>query len=227
MRAFILLLVVFLPNLLHAEEPLRQIIVSATGSVSAAPDMATVRVGVTHEARTASDAMRGASDAAVAVLANIEAAGIAARDVQTSSLSLNPVWDHRNNTERPGIRGYNASTMLTVRVRDLDSLGGFLDVVVGDGANTLNGLTFSIAEPEPLRDLARADAVRRASAKAQTLADAAGVALGPVQSISEGGGARTPQPMMRGAVMEAAAVPVAAGELDVQVSVTLVYAIAD
>ncbi|MDJ0639578.1 MAG: SIMPL domain-containing protein [Paracoccaceae bacterium] len=227
MRAFILLLVVFLPNLLHAEEPLRQIIVSATGSVSAAPDMATVRVGVTHEARTASDAMRGVSDAAAAVLADIEAAGIAARDVQTSSLTLNPVRDRRNNTERPGIRGYSASTMLTVRVRDLDSLGGLLDIVVGDGANTLNGLTFSIAEPEPLQDLARADAVRRANAKAQTLADAAGVTLGPLQSISEGGGAGAPQPMMRGAVMEAAAVPVAAGELDVQVSVTLVYAIGD
>ena len=174
----------------------------------------------------AAEAMRGVSVGAASVLENIASAGVEERDIQTSSLNLNPVWDHGNNRV-PQIRGYVASTQLAVRVRDLEGLGQLLDAVVGEGANTLDSLEFAISDPEPLRDAARADAVRKARAKAETLANAADVSLGPVQSISEGGGARAPQPMMRGAMMESAAVPVATGELDVQVSVSMVFAIAD
>ena len=74
---------------------------------------------------------------------------------------------------------------------------------------------------------ARADAVARAAEKAETLASAAGVALGPVQMISEGGAVSAPAPMMRGAMMEAAAVPIASGELTIRVTVTATFAISD
>ncbi len=226
MRYFILLVVVFWPLFGQAEEAQRQIVVNAVGSASAAPDMAMVRLGVTHEARTAAEAMRGASEVTAVVLANIAEAGIEDRDVQTSSLNLSPVWD-RGNTSVPQIRGYVVSTQLAVRVRALDTLGQFLDLVISDGANTLNGLSFAITDPAPLEDTARAEAVRLARAKAETLATAAGVTLGPVLSIREGGGSAGPQPLMRGAMMDAAAVPVATGELDIRVGVTLVFAIED
>ncbi len=226
MRRFVLLAVVFLPFAAMAEDAPRQIIVSATGSAEATPDMATVTLGVSREARTASEAMNTAGAAAGEVIDRILAVGIEARDVQTSSLNLNPVWDQGNM--RPlQVRGYVASTMLTVRVRDLASLGDLLDGVVGDGANRLNGLVFGIAEPEPLEEAARADAVARARGKAETLAEAAGLTLGPVQTISEGGGSGTPAPMMRGAMMESAAMPIASGELDIRITVTVVYTIGD
>ncbi len=223
---FALLLVVFFPFATLAEETPRQIVVSATGSVEAAPDMATVTLGVSRNARTASQAMSDVSAATSTVLDRIAEAGIESRDVQTSSLNLNPVWDH-GNARPPQVRGYVASTTLTVRVRALDDLGGLLDQLIGDGANTLNGLSFGISETGPLEDEARARAVRQARAKAEVLADAAGVVLGPVQTISEGGRVSAPAPMMRGAMMEASAVPVAAGELEIRVSVTMEFAITE
>lgn len=182
---FALLMVVFLPFAALAEETPRQIVVSATGTVEAAPDMATVTLGVTRDARTASQAMADVSEATAAVLASIADAGIEDRDVQTSSLNLNPIWD-RGNERPPQVRGYVASTTLSVRVRALDDLGGLLDRLIGDGANTLNGLTFGTADSDPLEQAARADAVRQARSKAETLASAAGLALGPVQTIAEG-----------------------------------------
>lgn len=221
---FVLLMVVFLPCVVLAEEAPRQIVVTATGLTQGAPDMATVMLGVSREARTATQAMEAVSAAAASVLVTISDAGIEDRDVQTSSLSLNPVWDH-GNSRPPQVRGYIASTSLNVRVRDLDGLGRLLDGVIGDGANTLNGLTFGIEDTTELESAARADAVTKAHAKAKTLAAAAGIELGPVQTIAEGGGGGAPAPMMRGAMMEAASVPVAAGELDIRVSVTVAFAI--
>ncbi len=223
---FALLMVVILPFAALAEETPRQIVVNATGSVDATPDMATVTLGVSRDARTASQAMSEVSEATAVVLESIRVAGVEGGDVQTSSLNLNPVWDH-SNERPPQVRGYVASTTLNVRVRALDDLGALLDQLIGDGANTLNGLTFGIADTGPLESEARADAVRRARNKAETLASAAGLSLGPVQRILEGGGVSAPAPMMRGAMMEAASVPVASGELEVRVSVTVEYAIAE
>ena len=225
MLRYIFLLVVFLPVAAWASEDGRQIVVSATGSAAAASDMATVTVGVSREAPSAAEAMSLMSDAAQSVLDEVTAAGIDARDVQTSSISLYPVWEQGNAQPRQ-IRGYAAATMVNIRVLDLDRLGGLLDSVVGGGANEMNGLSFGIQDVEPIEDLARADAVRQATRKAETLAAAAGVTLGPVQTISEGGGG-APAPMMRGAVMEAAAVPIASGELDIRVTVTATFAIAE
>lgn len=223
MRFVAVILLMLAPANLQAQEPMSQIVVTGTGVVSAAPDMAVLRIGVTREARTASEAMAGANTAAAKVLDAIDAAGIAPRDVQTASISLSPVWDHSNGRP-PQARGYVASNDLTVRVRDLDGLGGLLDAVIGDGANMLNGLSFSIAEPGTLEAEARAGAVADARSKAETLATAADVVLGPVLQISEGGGMVSPAPMMRGAMLEAAT-PVATGELDIRVTVSMVFAI--
>ena len=203
----------------------RQIVVQGQGVVQAAPDMAIVQVGVVQEARTAGEAMDQASRAAAGVLERIAATGIEDRDVQTANISLHPRMQH-NSGNAPRVVGYVSSNNLSVRVRDLAVLGGLLDAVVGDGANSMNGLSFTIDERGPLESEARALAVADARAKAEILAEAAGVELGPVQSISEQGVGFQPQMLSRGAVaMEAMAAPVAAGELDIRVSVTMVFAI--
>lgn len=223
-----LLAVVFLGLLalpVFAAEEVRQITVTGEGRVSAAPDMAVLRLGVSREARKASDAMRLASEAAAAVLAQVKKAGVAARDVQTANVSLSPRWQNEKNTA-PRIVGYIASNDLSVRVRDLESLGALMDSVVSDGANQMNGLSFAIAEPRPLQDQARQAAVADARAKAELLAQAAEVSLGAVMTISESGGFRAPVAMARGAMMEFSAVPIAAGEMDVNASVTIVFSIA-
>jgi uncharacterized protein YggE len=204
-----------------------KITVTGTGEVSAAPDMATLSLGVTTEAEEAAAAMRANSEAMAAVLARLAALGIAEADVQTSSVSLSPRWEPpRPEETEPRVNGFVASNMLTVDVRDLAALGGVIDAVVGDGANTLGGLVFGIADDRALRDAARRAAVEDATGKARVLAEAAGVPLGAVAEIVEGGG--TDGPMFARMDMAAAeAVPVAPGEIDLQVTVTMTWEIGD
>lgn len=215
-------------GLAHAEE--RRIIVDATGTVQAAPDMATITLGVTNEDAEAAAAMRATSDAVSQVLARLSDMGIEDRDVQTRDLSLSPVWSgrHNPNGERPEISGFVASNRVFVRVRDLSQLGQIMDAVIQDGANDFGGLSFGLQETKPVEEQARAKAVAEAMAKAQQLAQAAGVALGPVQTISERSGGGRPAPMMREMAMaDAGGVPVAGGEISVSVSVSMEFGIAD
>ncbi len=205
-----------------------RIVVSGSGVVTATPDMATVSVGVQQEARTARQAMDATSSAMQSILSQLEAAGIELRDIQTTNIGLTPRYQHSNDGRPPRVTGYIASSTLSVRVRELEDLGGVLDAVVSDGANTLSGLTFGISDIEELQSAARADAVSDAIAKAGGLAEAAGVTLGPILSIVEGGGGSVPQPVLRGAMMEAAMdVPVASGEMSVRQQVTLTISIAN
>ncbi len=203
-------------------EDMARITVTGEGHVEARPDMATVSLGVMTEGTTAAEAMAANSIQLGMVLEQLRAAGIEERDIQTSGLSLNANWQQTDADPVPRIAGYQASNMLTVRVRALDTLGGVLDRAISDGANTFNGLSFGLANPAPALDEARKRAVADAVARAKLLTVAAGLTLGPVVSISEGGGGGGPVPMFR---MEAAsdAVPVAAGEVATSASVTMVF----
>lgn len=210
-----------------ADEQMRAITVTGQGEVFAEPDMATVTVGVTHQDRDAEEAMLRASRGAAQVLGQLQDMGIEGRDMQTSTVSLRPVWSNRNASSEPArITGFVASISVSVRVRDLPILGMVLDAVVSDGANQLEGIQFGFLDPDPLMEEARRDAVVDGRAKAEVLADAAGVTLGPLQSLSEHGGGR-PQPMMMELAARDASVPIAAGEMSLSASVSMVYRIAD
>lgn len=201
----------------------RSISVTGTGTVEAAPDMATLMIGVTSQDKTAAAALAANSTATEAVIARLTASGIEARDMQTSNLSINPNWT-TNASSMSEISGYIASNMLTVRVRKLDTLGAVLDAAVTDGANTLNGLTFGLADPAPVMNEARKEAVADARAKAELLAAAAGVKLGRVISISDTVASAEPMPMFR-AEASAKAVPIASGELGIAATVQIFYEI--
>jgi uncharacterized protein YggE len=202
--------------------------VSGVGEVAAAPDMATISLGVTTEGMEAADAMRRNSEAMTAVLAAVAAAGVAERDVQTSSLSLSPRWEPpRPNETAPRVSGFVASNMVTVAVRDLGALGGVLDAVLDEGANTLHGLSFGVADDAELKDAARRAAVADATRKARVLAEAAGVTLGPVTEIVEGGGFGGPIANARMEMAMDGAPPVAPGELSLQATVTMTWTIGE
>ncbi len=211
-------------------QEMRVITVTGEGRIEAVPDMATISLGVTHEAAQADAAMALTSAAVRAVIDRLTGAGIAARDMQTSGLSLQPLWENRvsSSDAPPRIAGFVARNGVTVRVRDLTGLGGILDMVVQDGANTFNGLQFGLQAPDPVEAEARAAAVRDAMARAAQLAQAAGVTLGPVQSISQQGQGRGPVMMeMSAASRSMGDVPVAPGELSIDAQVSMVFAIAD
>ncbi len=210
----------------QAQEDMARITVTGTGHAETAPDMVVISLGVTKEAKEAGAALKATSEATAKVLARLTKQGIGARDIQTSDLSLSPVWSRHNNAgARPEITEFTATNRVTVRIRDLEILGSILDAVVREGANTFNGLQFTVSEPKPLHDLARQRAVMDAKDKAQLLTEAAGVALGRVISISEQNQGGGPNPLLRKAFSEAADVPIAAGEVGFQNSVTMVFEI--
>ncbi len=197
------------------------------GEVATAPDMATITLGVQSEAADASVALRDTSAKTAEILAVLEGSDIDARDMQTSDLSLNPMWDNRKMSEngRPKVAGFMARNTLTIRVRDLERLGAVLDAVVSVGANNLHGLQFGVQNPQPLQDDARVRAVADAKRKAALYAEAAGVTLGPILSINEVGH-RAPGPQV---VMEMAQsrmdVPVAEGAVGLSADVSIIFAI--
>ncbi len=216
---------------LLAEEPVPVIAVTGEGLINVTPDMATISIGVTTEGETARAAMDANNAQLSAALAQIRAAGVEDKDIQTSGLSLGPRYDY-NRTKSDGtaqITGFMASNNVTVRIRALEKLGGVLDAVVTDGANTLGGVSFGLQDPDPVLDAARKDAVRDARRKAELYAAAAGVRLGPVRSISEQSGYAPPVPMQmtERSYAKDASVPVASGEVGVAANVSIVWAIAE
>jgi uncharacterized protein YggE len=203
------------------------ITVTGEGVVTAAPDLATVSLGVTTQGATAAEAMAANSASLTAVLERVKAAGVEDRDIQTSTLNLNPNWSNSDGNSMPVIQGYVATNTLSIRVRDLGKLGPILDAAIADGANTLNGVSFGLAEPDPAMDDARRAAVAEARARAELLTGAAGVGLGRIVSISESGGYAPPMPMYRmEAAMADAPAPVAGGEVGVTAQVTITWEIA-
>jgi uncharacterized protein YggE len=210
--------------------PRPMISMSGHGEVTAQPDTATITSGVTTQADTARAALDANTQAMTALIAALKEAGIADKDIQTSNFSVNPNYvysdarDPNGYTLPPRINGYQVQNTVTVRVRDLAGLGTVLDKSVTVGANTINGIAFSVEDPAGLYDQARKAAFADARHKAELYATADGDDLGDVRSISEQQGITPPQPyMMKSMAMEAAApVPVQGGELtfaiDVQVN---------
>ena len=211
-----------------SEPPQRQISVIGEGHMDALPDMAIITLGVTHQAKEAGDAMATTSKATKRMLDRLVELGVAPRDMQTSSLSLNPVWPNSSSSlsDDRKISGFVASNSVTVRLRDLDNLALAMDAVIADGVNNFNGLRFSVQEPEPLMNAARQAAVANAIAKAQLLTRAAGVTLGPVLSIAEQGSRSQPM-RMEMAAARSGGTPIATGEVTISATVTMVFAITD
>ncbi len=211
-----------------ADETKRRISVTGEGQVETAPDMATLSLGVTNEAGQAAEAMAQTSDAVARILERLTDMGLEQRDVQTQRLTLNPVWSNRpESQQRAEITGYVASNIVMVRVRDMDALGGILDAVVADGANEFNGLSFGMQQPDALADEARKEAVADARARAELLAQAAGVTLGQVISITEQDRGRPMPRMMEMSAARDGGMPVASGEVTIDASVSMVFDIAE
>jgi uncharacterized protein YggE len=199
--------------------------VNGTGTVVAEPDMAVITLGVSEENREASEAMERVSAKVAEILEALELAGIAARDVQTQNISVNPVWN--NNAVERKISGFEATNTVAVRVRVLDSLGYVIDRVLDKGANRMHGLSFQLTDDTELMAEARRAAVQDAMAKAQLYAEAAGVTLGSVQSIEETGNMRELGRMDMAMMAAPKGAPVAKGELTQTATVSMVFEIAE
>lgn len=211
----------------------RTISIEGKGEVATVPDTAFVNAGVTTTGKTAREALDANTRAMADLIATLKTAGVQPADIQTSGFSVNPQYlyperDAAGNTPPPRITGYQVQNGVDVRVRKLGDLGTILDQIVTVGANTINGVSFSVDDPKRLLEEARKAAFADAEAKARTYADAAGAGLGEVLSISETSGPIPPRPVLYKTMAAPAAdsaVPVEAGQLTYDVNVAVQWAL--
>ena len=194
----------------------KTITVTGNGSVTTVPDRATFGFTIETRARTASAALAQNSADATAVIAALKAAGVTTANLQTSQVSLMP----QTSPDGTQIVGYAASNSVTARTA-LDRAGKIVDAAVGAGANGVWGPSLDVSDQSSLYRDALHKAVDDAKLKAQSLADAAGLNLGSVQSISEGGSS---SPLPVADKLSAAGAPIEAGTQQIQASATVTYA---
>ena len=207
--------------------------VSADGRSTRTPDLAVFNAGVTTQAKTAAAALSENAERMNAVIAGLKASGIAERDIQTSNLSVNPVYgqpradENGNVSGEPVITGYQATNQVEVKQRKIGNYGKTIDTLVSAGANQVSGPSFQLDQPDAASDEARIDAMKKARARAELYAKAAGLNVRRILTISESGG-YAPQPMVMYAradamMAKAAPSPVSAGELQIAANVTVTF----
>lgn len=159
--------------------------VDGTGKVTIVPDTAVVDLGITITRPTVKTAQTEVNSVINKISADLKAAGLAEKDIQTSHYSVYPNYDYQSGTNR--VTGYQVSTGLTVTIKNLDKINTVIDTATADGANTVGGVQLTVDEDsqKQLLQQARQEAVKDAKAKAESLAHAAGLTLGRIVNIQE------------------------------------------
>ena len=206
----------------------RTITVDGDGEAHGRPDVARASLGVEAASPKVGPALESANARMRAVLAAIRSAGVADRDVRTTDFSVyfepDPVPAGGASNGPPAGR-FHVRNVVEVTIRDIARASDVLDAAFAAGANTASGIALAIDDPAPLREKAREAAVLDARRRAETLARAAGVTVGPVVAITESSGGVEPRPMAMRALAMPGGPPVEAGELSESVRVEVVYEI--
>ena len=228
---FVLAIAIAVSSLAEAQPSVGVPVLRVQGSaeIRVAPDLAVVRLGVAEEARTAREAQSAVNIAANGILDAVRGLGLEERHVQTVRLMLSPVYSQRrqDDPEEPRIVGYRASTSVSVRVEDLDLVGQVIDAALNAGANQLEGVSFALQDDQEVRQEALRQAIAEARGKADAMAEALGVSLEAIISVTEGNVAVRP-PVMNSRMMTLQAeapTSVSSGEVSVSASVSIDYQI--
>jgi hypothetical protein len=198
---------------------------SVTGEATRVPDLAIVTAGVVTRSANAAAAIQDNADRMNRVIEALKHAGIADRDIQTSSINLNAEYRYPDN-QPPQLTGYTATNQLTVKFHDIRSSGKILDALVAQGVNQISGPNLTVEHPEQALDEARAKAVAEGRARAELYARSLGMQVVRVVSISESGGYAPPPPappMPMMARAEAAYTKIVPGEQQLQVNLSMVF----
>jgi len=205
--------------------------VSGTGEVSVTPDIATLSLGIEAQADTVAEAQEQAAVAMEAVMAALADNGVAEKDIQTRYFSIYPVTRWDDYKDEQVIIGYRVTNMVTAKIRDVEQAGMVIDAVAAAGGDytRVNNISFSVDDPTPYYEEARQEAMTDARAKAEQLANLAGIGLGKPTYISEG--TIYPPVVYRDAGMEMmapeATTPISPGEIELTLTLQVAYAIAD
>ena len=198
--------------------------VTGTGSVFGDPDIAVLNLGIVAEEKNIEEARGMAAFAMQQVLDSLKNSGIAETDIQTYQFSIRPVYDYEDNQRV--LRGYEVSNIVAAKVRDIDKTGEVVDdaLTAGGKWTVVDSIGFAIDDPAGLLEQARVEAMKDAKAKAQKLAELGEVTLGEPVSISEVPES-SPSYYDAGSVptRESGATPIQPGELEINVTVMVVY----
>jgi uncharacterized protein YggE len=187
--------------------------ISATGEVTRVPDLAIISAGVQTLQPTASAAIEENAARMERVRAALKRAGIDDKDIQTSTISLNPEYQYDQN-KPPRLTGYRATNTVNVKFRDLKRSGAILDALVAEGSNQISGPNLTIDKPEAAYDEARVKAIAAGRARAELYARALGKRVVRLLTVSESGGYQRPPPMPVAYARDMAAQAVAKTEID-------------
>src|SRR5258708_609274 len=197
--------------------------VTGEGTATTKPDSATVSAGVSATGSTSAGVQDQMNSAINKVSLAVKNVGIDPKDIQTSNYNINPSYDFGSGQR---ITGYNASTSLTIKVKDISKINSVLDAATAAGATNVNNLGFNTTDKSAAEAEARKKAIAQAKAKAQETADTVGFKLGSLVNYSEGtNGVPRPIPLLDKAVGTSAGVPtqVEPGSNEVHITVTLSY----
>lgn len=232
MRAKLLAaLLLLLPLVAFAQEmksPEKIITVTGSAQVFASPDEGVVSLGVMKTAKTAAEAQKQANEVANKLIAALAKLGIEKSDIQTSQINLYPQYSNPKPGENPVVSGYQASNILSVRLKDLSKVGPVVDAGVDAGVNNVQGIQFNLRNGRGPRADALKEAVADARSKADAIAEALGVKItGVFDAQSDAAYNPGPQPYMARAagMMKDMSTPVEPGQIEVNVTVTIRYKI--
>jgi uncharacterized protein YggE len=216
-----------LPVTTPSGAPVAGITVQGVGKITLTPDLATISVGIQSQAATAAKAQQAASAAMTRIIDAVKKAGVADIDLKSQWVSLQPQYAYSpSGTVPPRVTGYQANQALAIKVRAIETTGAVIDAAVAAGATQVSGISFSVADPTAATAQARNAAMADAKKRAQALAQAAGVSLGTLLTVTEVS-APSPVPYMAGDVKAGVdvATPVQVGTTDLEVTVTATFAI--
>ena len=216
-------------EVINREKTEKTVRVSGTGIVTGDPDLVVLRIGVSVERDSVKQARTEAAEAMAGVIESLKGNGLLDEDIQTQHFSIHQQYDYSKG--RREFRGYNVTNTVSAKIRDLDTVGNVIDDAAEAGGDLveINSIQFTIDDPTKLKMQARVAAMENAQAKAQTLATEGGVTLGKPISISESGDYYPPVPVNLefAFAADAAAVetPIQSGQLQITVTVNVVYEI--
>lgn len=215
----------------HAPPPTRTIRATGVGEANTRPDEAHLEFGVETVAPTAQAASTANAQRMERVVAALIAAGIPRSDIQTRGFGVFPDYEHNPQTPEPRIRGYRVTNTVVARTEAIAQIGRLIDAALAAGANRVHGVRFGARNTETPRAEALRRATARARAQAETIASALGVRLGPVIDASTADQPpRYVAPLEMAAMRQAAdamSTPIEPGEQTITATVSLVFAIVD
>lgn len=214
----------------RAQDPADRIVhpsirVSGESTVTVKPDQAEISIGVVTQATAAQTAAAQNAQKQDSVIAELKKLLGAGADIKTISYSLSPNFRYPKEGGQPTISGYTASNVVHVKTSDLMQVGKVIDLATGSGANTIQSLRFTLKDESGARAQALREASIKARSKAEAIASSLGLKIQRVLRVEEGG--MTPRPVMDyGAELgqmraQVAATPIEAGSIDVRATVTL------